>query len=265
MARFPTFLGALALFAASAATPAFAGGELQLKSSMPVLLVLDGETIGTVQPLEPMLIDIDAGVHNLQIRGMLGKTLYDRDLIFDDDTRTELVWQRKELRLGGVVQLDPDRDENAEPEAEDLAFAPADDAPPAADPADRSAPPPVDMEHPEPSVANDVPPATDSRVSRAPTPPAKESPRPPLTRPTAPTNANAAPIIAPPVTKDVQAPMTPRVASGGGSVVIEATPQLDLKVTNGTQALRITVENGELVVEDANGVRVVFPDDGTVF
>ncbi len=260
MARIPTFFGALALFAATA-TPAMAGSELQLKSSMPVVLILDGETIGTVQPLEPMLLDIDEGVHNLQIRGMLGKNLYDRDLIFDDDTRTELVWQRKELRLGGVVQLDPNRSD--EPEGDDLAYAPADESPeaPAAssDPAEVPSPPPVDTEHPEPSVATNVPPATDSRASR-----------PPLTRPTAPTNtatappAPSAPMTAPPVTKDVAGPMTPRV-SGGGSVVIEATPQLDLKVTNGTQALRITVENGELVVEDANGVRVVFPDDGAAF
>ena len=89
-----------ALLGLALTAPALAASELQLDSNMPVVLYLDGESRGTAQPLEPLLVDIEPGVHNLKIQGVLGKDLYDRDLIFDDDTRTELVWQRKQLRLG---------------------------------------------------------------------------------------------------------------------------------------------------------------------
>ena len=229
---------------------ALAGSELQLKSNMPVVLVMDGESVGTIQPLEPLIIDIEPGVHNLQLRGMLGKDLYDRDLIFDDHTRTELVWQRKELRLGAVVKLDPNRVPEGDAEEGDLGF----------DSAERVAGAPVDDPAAEapaaeaPVAANDAPPAAPAPMREA---PAAPTPTPVAQAPQAP------PVAAPPVVKDVVAPSAPR--SSGGSVVIEATPGMDLQVTHGSQKLRITVENGELVVEDANGTEIHFPADGVAW
>jgi len=233
---------------------ALASSELQVKSSMPVILVLDNETLGTIQPLEPLLVDIDSGVHNLRLRGMLGKDLYDRDLIFDDDTRTELVWQRKELRLGAVVKLDPNRVPDSDGSLEqDLEYASAEQ------PAPNPEPPPVDVEHDHGEKA----------VAATPAP--RDGGRPVLARPSSPVlnpfdsnpTSQAPPIQAPPMVRDVPVPATPR--GTGGSVVIEATPGMDLSVTHGTQRLRITVENGELVVEDARGTEIHFPSDGAAF
>ncbi|MCA9568704.1 MAG: hypothetical protein KC656_12720, partial [Myxococcales bacterium] len=138
-------------------TTALAGSELQLKSSMPVNLYIDGEEAGTVQPLEALRVDIEAGVHNLKIKGLLGKDLYDRDLIFDDDTRTELIWQRKELRLGSVAKLDPNRPKEEVVE-EDLGYESAEEV---AEAGEIENPPPVDVEHPEEVAA--APPAPSER------------------------------------------------------------------------------------------------------
>ena len=59
-----TFLGLLSL---ALAGPALASSELQLGSNMPVVLFIDGDSVGTVQPHEPLLVDIEPGVHNLRI------------------------------------------------------------------------------------------------------------------------------------------------------------------------------------------------------
>ncbi|MEZ4321585.1 MAG: hypothetical protein R3F61_29195 [Myxococcota bacterium] len=234
---------------------ALASSELQLKSNMPVQLVIDDEDVGTVQPLEPLIIDIEPGVHNVQIRGMMGKSVYDRDLIFDDDTRTELVWQRKELRLGAVVQLDPNRPKEDPESVEDLGYesgeqvadAEGSEAPEA--PEAPETPEPVERaEAPRPDIFG---PDTPSRPSAPPSTPAAQAPP-------APTPEVA--VATPPPVKDVRPPAPPRAA--GGSVVIEAQPGMDLQITHGSQKLRVTVENGELVVVDANGTEIHFPSDG---
>lgn len=229
---------------------AFAGSELQLKSSMPVNLHIDGESVGTVQPLEPLRIDIEAGVHNLQIKGLLGKELYDRDLIFDDNTRTELLWQRKELRLGAVVQLEAAPETPAAPPAppqapQQVAQAPAPPAAPAPAPAAPTPPP----------AAPPAPP-TPPAVAHAPAPPA------PVAAPPAPTPPVARPA---PVVHAATAPAPAPAASPNGSVVIQATENLDLQITHGTQLLRISVENGELVLRDSSGTQIRFPANGQAF
>jgi len=212
----------LGILSLALSTAALAGSELQLDSNMPVVLVLDGESAGTVQPLEPLLVDIDSGVHNLTIKGILGKELYNRDLIFDDDTRTELLWQRRELRLGQVVKLDPNR-------------APAPDG------------------EPEPAAkALAVPAAPPEAPAAAPTPPA--APEPP------PTPVAVAPKqVAPPVVREVTPPAPPAPPARPAEVVIEATEDLNLQITHGTQLLRITVEDGELVIVDSQGTEIHFP------
>lgn len=254
---------ALALFAlASLTTTAFAGGsELQLESSMPVQLFVDGENVGTVQPIQPLRIDIDDGVHNLRIRGLLGKDLYDRDLIFDPDTRTELIWQRKELRLGQVVALDP-----ARPTEEQVAQAPAEPEPPAAPPA------------PTPVAAAPAAPAP-APVAPAPAPPAPAPQTQVVTAPVAQPQAQAQPQVvyvqtpapqpqvvyapAPQTTHAATAPMAAKPAQN--TMVIQATESLDLQITHGTQLLRIVVENGELVLRDSAGTQIRFPQNGQAF
>lgn len=222
----------LALFSGSAA---FATSELSLKSSMPIVLWIDGESQGTVQPLEALIIDLEPGVHRLQLRGMMGKDHYDRELIFDDDTRTELQWQRKELRLGQVVQLDPDRG----PDDDEDEYV--DDTPPEA--------PPV-PERPEVE-----------EIDLAPEP-AEEEPTPVLARPEAPppTPASTAPAPAPAQAQKSKARKvrTPDMARSG-SVVIEATEGLDLQIAHGGQMLRVTVDDGELVITDPHGTEIRFP------
>lgn len=228
----------LLLFAA----PAFAAGELQIQSSSPVIVVLDGQTLGTIQPLEPLLVDIEPGVHNLRIQGLLGKQLYDRDLIFEDNTRTELHWQSKELRLGQIVKLDPNR-----------------------------APPPS-AEPPAPPAAEDLPLAIGAgdggRRSRESSPPAEAPPAPPApvaAAPPAPPPAAAAPRAPEPVaaktSPDAARAPSPSVR-GVGALTIEATENLDLQIVHGGQTLRVRVVNGDLVVEDRAGTQVHFPSTG---
>lgn len=240
---------ALGLFTSTA----FAGSELQLKSSMPVQLFVDNESVGTVQPIEPLRVDISDGVHNLTIKGLMGKELYNRDLIFDDDTRTELQWQRKELRLGQVVPLDPKRPGRAVAETPPEVAA----APPAP-----AAPAPVAA---APVAAPPAPPAP--VVAQAPAPPPAPQPvvvqqQPQQQQPQIvyvpvqqqPTYAATAPVAKAPVT-----------AGANGSVVIQATENLDLQITHGTQLLRISVENGELVLRDSSGTQIRFPSNGQAF
>ena len=219
----------LALFSGSAA---FATSELSLKSGMPIVLLIDGESQGTVQPLEALLIDLEPGVHRLQLRGMMGKDHYDRELIFDDNTRTELHWQRKELRLGQVVQLDPNRGPD---DADDL-----DDTPPEAPEA-----PPV-PERPEVE-----------EIDLASEPAGQDEEEPPvLARPADPTPAATAPT--PPVKSKGRKVRTPDMARSS-SVVIEATEGLDLQIAHGGQMLRVTVDDGELVITDPHGTEIRFP------
>ena len=80
----------------------------------------DPDSVSEVFKLLEQMLDIEPGVHNLRLQGVLGKDVYDRDLIFDDHTRTELVWQRKELRLGQVTKLDPNRPPPPEGEADGM-------------------------------------------------------------------------------------------------------------------------------------------------
>ncbi len=207
--------------------PALAASELQLESNTPVNLFIDGENVGKVRPHEPLLVDIEGGVHTVQIRGMLGKELYNRDLIFDDRTRTELVWQRDELRLGRVVKLE------AAPAGEQVASTPPTAAPPATPPA---------------------PPAP------APAPPAPAAPAPPASVPPAP-SPPAAPAPAPQQVVVVQQP----AVTASGALVIQATENLDLQIVHGTQLLRIAVENGELVLRDSSGTEIRFPKRGQAF
>ena len=223
---FTPWLTLLALTTATLSTSAMAASELQLESTSPVVLKIDGQSMGTVQPLEPLLIDITPGVHELAIEGVLGKSHYQRDLIFDDDTRTELVWQRKELRLGQVVTLDPNR-----PEDERVADAP------------NEAPSPLD------SLGDDRRAAAPVQPQRRAEPRRPEIPAPPV-------HASRAP--APPV-RDVSPPAAPPGATG--SMVIQATDGLDLQIAHGSQLLRISVVDGELVVTDARGTTIQFPSD----
>lgn len=247
------FLFLCSLFTA----PAFAAGELQLQSSMPVVMVLDGKTVGTVQPLEPLLVDITPGVHNLKLQGLLGKDLYDRDLIFDDHTRTELHWQNKELRLGKVVALDPNRPADA---GDDTVTQVAEDAPPAV--------PHDDDEHgqvaDEPEVVAAAVAPERPALARPTAPPVAAPPAPVAPPAAAPPAPIAPPAAAPPAAAPpARAAVSPRApADRSASMVIQATENLDLQITHGTQVLRVRVENGELVVEDARGTKVVFPGTG---
>jgi hypothetical protein len=229
-------------------TTALASSELQLKSSMPVNLLIDGESVGTVQPLEPLRVDIADGVHNLKIKGLMGKELYNRDLIFDDNTRTELQWQRKELRLGQVVPLDPKRSTS-------LPDTPA-------------APPVVAAAPAAPVVAEPAPPAP---VAAAPAPPA---PAPVVVQAPAPApqvvmQQPQPQVVYVPVqqvaTHAATAPAARTAAPANGSMVIQATENLDLRITHGTQLLRISVENGELVLSDSSGTQIRFPSNGEAF
>lgn len=247
-----TLLGLLSL---ALAGPALAASELQLGSNMPVVLYLDGESSGTVQPHEPLLVDIEPGVHNVRIQGVLGKDLYDRDLIFDDHTRTELVWQRKQLRLGQVLKLDPNRaptptveEDNGElPIVPEHPKAPEDAAPP---------PPPAPVERPEVAAAPMAIPAEEPAAPPAPPArPKKVKKQPPA--PPAPVLAKTAPPV-----KDVSAPPPVPSSKSGGAVVVEAREGLDLQISHGTQLLRVTVKNGELVVIDNNGTEIHFPKQG---
>lgn len=262
---------ALALLAlASLSSVAFAGGsELQLKSSMPVQLFIDGENVGTVQPIEPLRVDIGEGVHNLRIRGLLGKELYDRDLIFDPDTRTELIWQRKELRLGQVVALDPGRQPEAEQVAEAAPESPPEPVAAAPTPAPAAQPAPPVAAAPAPVAAPTAPvaqaPAQPAPVAQAPAPAAPAQPQvvyvqtppqqPQVVYAPAPANQGA--------THAATAPGATTPANS--SMVIQATENLDLQVTHGTQLLRISVENGELVLRDSSGTQIRFPKNGQAF
>lgn len=262
-----TLLGLLSL---ALAGPAFAGSELQLGSNMPVVLYIDGESRGTVQPHEPLLIDIDSGVHNLRIQGVLGKDLYDRDLIFDDHTRTELVWQRKALRLGQVVKLDPNRPPTTEEDTE-LPIVPAHPkAPEAPEPPEAPAaegdvamapppPPPRKSKRNQAPEAPERPLAKPARVAEAPPPPKTRAPR--AERPAPPAPAPVLANTAPPV-REVKGPAPVPSGKGTGAVAIEAREGLDLQITHGSQLLRVTVHNGELVVIDSNGTEIHFPSDG---
>lgn len=246
-----TLLGLLTL---AFAGPAFAAGELQLASNMPIVLYLDGTSVGTVQPHEPLLVDIEPGVHNLRLQGVLGKDVYDRDLIFDDHTRTELVWQRKELRLGQVTKLDPNRPPPPEGEGDGL-LPIAPEHPTAPEP-----PAPAEPEAAPERDAPPPPPARPTEVAAAPPPPPPAAPpkaAPPAAPPApAPVFASTAPPV-----RDVRAP-APVGSKGTGAVVIEAREGLDLQIAHGAQLLRVTVKNGELVVIDAHGTEIHFPNDG---
>lgn len=244
----------LGLLSLALAGPAFAASELQLDANMPVVLYLDGESRGTVQPHEPLLVDIEPGVHNLRIQGILGKDLYDRDLIFDDDTRTELVWQRKQLRLGQVVKLDPNR---PPPQAEGGLLPAVPKHPQAPD----APPPEPEVEEVAQAEQPLARPARPEKPARAPAPPAREKEQvakaPPAPAPPAPVLANTAPPV-----REVKAPAPVPTTKGNGAVLIEAREGLDLQIAHGSQLLKVTVENGELIVVDANGTEIRFSGDG---
>lgn len=233
--------------------PALAASELQLDSNMPVVLYLDGESRGTAQPHEPLLVDIGPGVHNLRIQGVLGKDLYDRDLIFDDDTRTELVWQRKQLRLGQVVKLDPNR---PPPPDAGLPLVPdhprAPDAPPAPEEQEATDAPEQPLARPA-KPERPAPPAPVAQKEVAQASPPREEKREIAPAPRSPVFASTAPPV-----REVRAPAP--VPNGSGAVLIEAREGLDLQITYGTQLLKVTVEDGELVVTDSNGTEIHFPN-----
>ncbi|MCA9568163.1 MAG: hypothetical protein KC656_09985, partial [Myxococcales bacterium] len=128
-------------------------------------------------------------------------------------------------------------------------------APPAA-PAPQAAPP-----APAPQVAQAPAPPAPAPVVQAPPQPA---PQPQVVYVQTPPPQPQVVYAQPQPTYAATAPQ-PAPQQRNGSVVIQATENLDLQITHGTQLLRISVENGELVLRDSSGTQIRFPKNGQAF
>jgi hypothetical protein len=94
----------------------YAAAEIEFKSSSPVSIYVDGQQTSQPNPLKHKATGLDAGVHQLKVVGMFGKTLYEAEIDLPDNTITYAAWERGEIKVVSTDWL---------PKSEDVAVAAA--------------------------------------------------------------------------------------------------------------------------------------------
>lgn len=90
---------AMALLWLWGADPAHAASEIQLRSSLPVVMVVNGERARRTGMSRMEVDDLEPGVHRVQIKNLFGRVLHDDFIDVPDDTLVEAWWNRGELRV----------------------------------------------------------------------------------------------------------------------------------------------------------------------
>jgi hypothetical protein len=199
-------------------TAAHAESALEFRTTTPVAIVVDGQQASITSNMRQRLGGLDAGVHQLQVNGVFGKTLYEAEIDLPDNTLTTAEWVRGELRVVKTEWLDA-QDEEA-----------------AADEVVGEAPEVVEVEAPVAPVAEEVP-----EVVAAPA-------VAPIAVPTEAPVAPAALVSAPPqLATAMPAAVRPRTLS------VQATDGMRIDVVYQGRTLSVVVDGDTFRIEDPTG------------
>src|SRR5688572_26345694 len=89
-------------------SPAHAEAVIEFKTRSPVQIFVDERPAALPQGLRQRVAGLDAGVHELKVTSMFGKTLYEGEIELPDDTLTTASWERGEVRVISTDWLDED-------------------------------------------------------------------------------------------------------------------------------------------------------------
>ena len=76
-----------------------ASADIEFKSSGPVSIFVDGRQAAQSNPLKHRMSGLEAGVHELRVVGMFGKTLYEAEIDLPDNTITYASWDHGEIKV----------------------------------------------------------------------------------------------------------------------------------------------------------------------
>ncbi len=199
-----------------------AESAIEFKTTSPVAIVVDGQQAALSSDLRQRVGGLEAGVHELQVNGVFGKTLYEAEIDLPDNTLTTAEWVRGELRIVKTEWLE---DEVADE-------APAEEAP-----TEEAV---VEVEPPPAPVAEEVPEAPVVVAPIAvPTEPVAKAPAP-----------VAAPVVAAPPPKEATAmpsALKPR------TLTVQATDGMQIDVVYQGRTLRVVVDGDSFRIEDPTG------------
>ena len=258
---------------------AHADSRIVFRTGSPVLFFVDGDQVAYNSKLKPTADELDAGQHTIEVKSLLGRSLYVGELDLPVHTEVEAIWSARDLEIVDSRPLADDVvTDELEPEPEP-ALAPEPELEPASSvdpyPAARTVPPPAPEETllayaelPTHAVMTEEPSAPVPPVVPPPVPAAAE---PPMNEAVAVPGApvEPAPVEPAPVASRVdqvrvahhdipaEAFVEPAVILGsqvGGPV--EPEPEAGLLTEAGTIAL---------VVPEGDGLRLALQSDGTAF
>lgn len=182
----------LPILAALLAPSARAEAVIEFKTTgpVPVQIFVDGRQATLTGNLRQRVAGLEAGVHELRVSGMFGKTLYEAEIELPDDTLTTAAWDHGQIEVLSTEWLKEDEEEVA------AAEEPVEAAPIAV---------------PEPPVVAEPPPPPIETVGAAPVPP-----------PEPPAHATTLPSLATPRTLTIQASdgMRVEIVRNGQKVVV---------------------------------------------
>lgn len=218
-----------------------AAAELQLKSTRPVLLSVDGRVAKVTGNLRLRAANLDGGVHDVKITGLFGKVLYEGEIELEDGRITHAEWAGADLRIVGTEALaaaqipawrrgigvddDPEEGVTEEPEV------------------DGDEPVAVDRE----AVLEDVDDAAVVEASPGGLVPEAPVDDLPLAIPYAPPELAAA-------------AEEPLPTGPGREMSVELQPSMRLEVVHGGVTVWLTAREGSLVIEDDRGMALTLRD-----
>jgi hypothetical protein len=211
-----------------------AAADIEFKSSSPVSIYVDGRQASQPSPLKHRMSALDAGVHQLKVVGMFGKTLYEAEIDLPDNTITRASWERGEIKVVSTDWL---------PVAAGEATAGAEDT--GAD-EEGQAIEVVEVEEPAPVDAAETPePAADAVAAVDPAPAAAA----------ATTAAGVALATEPAVEPVAAAAATPPAAAPvARTLKVQAADGMRIEVVYGGQKITLVANGGTIVVEDGTGL-----------
>lgn len=254
----------VSLLLALAATPAQAESEIIFRANRPVLIFVDGRQTPLTSNLRMRAADLDPGVHEVEVKGVFGKTLYEGEIELNDWTLAYAEWNDGDLAVYRTEKLDKRRlrarqspwaDEPVEPEEGQDEVEPevtetveseglSEEAPVAVPAPDEPAPvvEPAPVEQAA-VVEPEVPLAVPAPEAGPPVPSEPEPAPPPVGE--EPESTPGAILVDKTVASDV-----PRSAP---AVTIQAREGVRFQLQHGDSALYVTVQDGAFVVDFPTG------------
>ncbi len=96
----------ISLLLALAANPAQAESEILFRTSRPVMIYVDGRQAPLTSNLRMRAADLEPGSHEVTVKGMFGKTLYEGEIELEDWTVAHAEWSRGELEIRKTEKID---------------------------------------------------------------------------------------------------------------------------------------------------------------